>query len=229
MSISYRDVKAEVLSRIRNNIWPLGAKLPGEIELAKEFGCARATVNRAMRDLVDDGILERKRKAGTKVKKTPSHRAQFSISSIREEIEQTGAKYTYILIERHIEPAPLWLRTRISIGKEAQVLHIKCIHYAGKTPYQFEDRWINLEAVPDAAEFDFEEFGPNEWLLKQVPFSDGELVFSATNAETDVAKFLNTPAGAAIFSIERTTWLHDVSITYAQLYFSRDYKMTTRI
>ena len=57
MRTSYHDIKAIVLTRIRENIWPPGANLPGEIELAKEFGCARATVNRAMRELVDEGIL----------------------------------------------------------------------------------------------------------------------------------------------------------------------------
>lgn len=70
MRVSYRDVKAEILNRIRNNTWPHGSNLPSEIDLAKEFGCARATMNRVMRDLVDDGFLERKRKAGTKVKQS---------------------------------------------------------------------------------------------------------------------------------------------------------------
>ena len=229
MRISYRDVKVEILNRIRNNTWPLGANLPGEIELAKEFGCARATMNRAMRDLVDDGILERKRKAGTKVKQSPVRRAQFSISIVREEVENTGAVYNYSLIERELVPAPSWLRERIKISKDAPVLNVKCMHYAGKTPYQYEDRWINLEAVPAARNFDFEDTGPNEWLLQQVPFTTGELAFSATNAPEDIARFLKTPLDSALFTVERTTWLDDKSVTYAQLYFARDHKMTSTI
>ena len=228
MRTSYHDIKAEVLSRIRNNIWPPNANIPGEIDLAKEFGCARATVNRAMRELVDEGILERKRKAGTKVKSSPTRRAQFSIPIIREEITNTGAKYRYVLVERQVVKAPDWLRTRIDIPKDASVLHLKCMHYAGSNPYQYEDRWINLAAVPNASNFDFEDIGPNEWLVKEVPFTDGELIFSATNASLDISNFLNTSNDAAIFTIERTTWLDKMSVTYARLYFSRDYKMTTR-
>jgi len=71
MRSSYRDIKAIVLTRIRANIWPPGANLPGEIELAKEFGCARATVNRAMRELVDDGILERNAKPEQRLNHPP--------------------------------------------------------------------------------------------------------------------------------------------------------------
>ena len=229
MRISYRDVKVEILKRIRNDTWPLGTHLPGEIELAKEFGCARATMNRAMRDLVDDGILERKRKAGTKVKQSPIRRAQFSISIVREEVEQTGATYSYSLVERELILAPSWLRERMKLAKGTPILAVKCMHYAGSKPYQFEDRWINLEAVPAARDFDFEDIGPNEWLLHQVPFTTGELTFSACNAPEDIARLLKTPVDTALFSVERTTWLDDKSVTYAQLYFARDHKITSYI
>ena len=45
--------------------------IPGEEALAREFGCARATVNRALRDLAEAGVLERRRKAGTRVALQP--------------------------------------------------------------------------------------------------------------------------------------------------------------
>lgn len=228
MRTSFHDIKATILGRIRDNIWPPGAHLPGEIDLAKEFGCARATVNRAMRELVDEGILERKRKAGTKVKSSPTRRAMFSIPIIREEITNTGAAYRYVLIEREEIPAPGWLRARMNLPKDQPTLHLRCMHYAASNPYQFEDRWINLAAVPNAADYDFEAMGPNEWLVREIPFTDGELVFSATDASNEVANFLNTSDGAAVFMAERMTWLDQMSVTYARLYFSRDYKLTTR-
>lgn len=228
MRTSYHDIKAEVLKRIRNNTWPPGALMPGEIDLAKEFGCARATVNRAMRELVDEGILERKRKAGTRVRSSPTRRAQFAIPIIREEITSTGASYRYVLVERQIMDAPDWLRGQVGLDRDGQVLHIRCMHYAGNVPYQYEDRWINLAAVPAAADYDFETTGPNEWLVSEVPFTDGELVFSATSATSDVAEFLNTAQDAAIFTVERTTWLNSTNVTYARLYFCGAYKMTTR-
>jgi hypothetical protein len=36
------------------------------------------------------------------------------------------------------------------------------------------------------------------------------------------------PEGAAIFTAERMTWLGVQNVTFAQLYFARDYKLTTR-
>jgi GntR family histidine utilization transcriptional repressor len=226
---SYHDIKADVLDRIRNNIWPPGANLPGEIELAEEFGCARATVNRAMRELVDEGVLERKRKAGTRVKDLPSRKARFSIPLIREEIEEMGATYRYALVDREIIAAPGWLRAQVKMPKSAEVLHLKCMHFASNKPYQMEDRWINLNAIPAAREQDFEAIGPNDWLVREIPFSEAELAFSATNATQDVADFLDQMEGDAVFTVERTTWMNGENITHARLYFARGYKMTTTL
>lgn len=226
---SYHDIKASVLDRIRKNVWPPGANLPGEVDLAKEFGCARATVNRAMRELVQEGILERKRKAGTRVKSAPSRKAEFAIPLIREEITNSGAAYRYVLVERQMMPAPGWLQAQINLPKNQQVLHLRCMHYADSHGYQLEDRWINIAAVPDAAHEPFEALGPNEWLVRKVPFTDGELVFSAINATQEIADFLNMAEGDAIFTLERTTWLNDLSVTYARMYFARGYKMTTQL
>lgn len=227
--VSYHDVKASVLSRIRNNTWPPGTTMPREIELAEDFGCARATVNRAMRELAEDGILDRKRKAGTRVKASPTRQAKFVIPVIREEIESTGVDYRYALVKREKPKTPDWLRARIDLDPAAEVLHLQCMHYGGNRPFQFEERWINLQAVPQAETNDFKMVGPNDWLVNEVPFTDAELTFSATNATTEIADFLTVPTGEGLFTIERTTWLDGIPVTYARLYFARGYRMTTRI
>ena len=228
MRTGYQDIKDEVLRRIRSNIWPPGASLPGEVALAEEFDCARATVSRAMRELETEGVLERKRKAGTRVRAAPARRAQFAIPLIREEIAATGAAYRYGLVDRHVTDAPGWLRARIELAPSDRVLHLRCMHYADNRPYQYEERWVNLTAVPEAETFDFAEVGPNEWLVQQVPFTDGDLVFSAARATADVADFLNVAEADAVFLIERTTWLEDVSVTYARLHFPGNYRISSR-
>lgn len=228
MRTSYRDIKALVMARIRQNIWPPGTNLPGEIELADEFGCARATVNRAMQELVSDGILERKRKAGTRVKPSPTRKAHFSIPLIREEVVASGAAYRYVLVHRRVDRAPVWLRAKIDVPKGADMLHIKCMHFADGHPYQFEDRWINLTSVPEAADETFEDIGPNEWLIHKVPYTDGQLQFSASGASAEVAEMLEVALGSPVFTVERMTWLDARSVTFARLHFPPDYKMTTR-
>ena len=78
---SWRGVHTELLRRINDKEWRPGSMLPNETDLAEEFGCARTTVNRAMRELADAGILDRKRKAGTRVALHPTSRVVLRVST----------------------------------------------------------------------------------------------------------------------------------------------------
>ncbi|MCV2865550.1 GntR family transcriptional regulator [Albidovulum sediminicola] len=226
--ISFRDVKAEIRRRIERRIWGPGDLVPGEIDLAEDFGCARATVNRAMRELTEEGLLERKRKAGTRVRAMPLRQARFEIPLVRAEITAMGAAYHYALLSTQTVPAPDWLRDRLGLRAGARALHLRCLHSADGRPYQFEDRWINLQALPQAETADFALQGPNEWLVQAVPYSEVEISFLAAAATVDVAAALGIEPGEPTFTAERTTWWQSRAITHVRLSFARGYRMTTR-
>lgn len=229
MPASYRDVKSDILRRISTGDLRPGALLETEAELATHYGCARATVNRAMRELAEEGIIERKRKAGTRVRQAPIRQARFAIPLVREEIEAMGAAYRYALIARNTAPMPDWLRGRLGLeAAGGEALHLECMHFADGLPYQHEDRWINVGVVPDVMAADFAEQGPNEWLVKAVPFSDAEIAFLAVEASAPLAAHLGCAEGDALFRTERVTWLEGVPITFVQLTNRRGHRMTTR-
>ncbi|XHR30927.1 MAG: substrate-binding domain-containing protein [Chthoniobacteraceae bacterium] len=54
-------------SRIVRGEWGFGAQIPTEDELAAEFHCSRGTVGRAVARLVQEGLVERKTRMGTRV------------------------------------------------------------------------------------------------------------------------------------------------------------------
>lgn len=226
--VSFRDVKSEILRKITLGEWAPGALLPGEVDLAQSFGVARATVNRAMRELTDEGFLERRRKAGTRVRPSPLRSARFEIPLVRTEIETTGASYRYALLEREVMRAPDWLRARLGLPKGARVLHLVCLHSADGAAYQLEDRWISLGALPAAEGGDFSTVGPNEWLIRAVPYSEVEISFLATAADRVVADYLGMSEGEPVFTVERTTWWEGNAITHVRLHFARGHRMTTR-
>ncbi len=224
----FRDVKREVFERIRNNKWGPGTQLPGEVELAVSFGCSRATVNRAMQELSDDGIIERRRKGGSHVKLAPVRQVTFEIPLVRAEIESRGFEYCYELISSEVLRAPRWLQVRLELDVASLVRHVTCLHIADGAPYQYEDRWINLSAVPRAEDAEFSTVGPNEWLVSVVPYTNAEVRFSATNADPAIAKHLKTIDGDPIFLAERSTWLSGTPVTFVRLYFARGYQMIAR-
>lgn len=226
--ISFRDVRAEILRRITIGPWGPGTLLPGEVDLAEEFGCSRTTINRAMREISDLGLVDRRRKAGTRVRTAPLRAARFEMPVVRAEIERTGASYRYALLQRNVEPVPGWLRARMKLTAADKVLHVVCVHHASGEAFQLEDRWINLAALPQAEDEDFARSGPNEWLIATVPFSEVEVSFAAVRADALVAAHLDHQPGDPVFVVERATWWQGEAITFVRMSYRKGYRMTTR-
>lgn len=225
----YAHVKAEVLRRIRARIWGPGALLPTEAALAAEFGVARATVNRALRELADEGVIDRRRRAGTRVSAAPVRRARFDIPQTRAEVEATGATYRYARVARAEGPVPDWLAAELALPPGAGAVRVEAMHYASGRPWQFEERWILLDTVPAAAGESFETVGPNEWLVARLPFSEAVMAFSAAAADARLAGFLGVAPGAPVFRAERTTWLDGRPVTHARLSYPPGFRMVTRL
>lgn len=225
---TFRDVKEEILRRITQGPWGPGTLLPGEVDLAEEFGCSRTTMNRALREVTDLGLLDRRRKAGTRVRMAPLRQARFEMPVIREEIEKTGAAYRYRLISRDVGTAPDGLRAQMRLDAGAQVVHVTCLHVADDVPFQLEDRWINAEALPDALEQGFCDIGPNEWLISTVPFSEVEITFTAVAADAAAVMHLGYDPGAPVFCVRRATWWQGAAITRVTLMYHKGYEMTAR-
>ncbi len=228
VTTTFRQVKAEIQRRITKGPWGPGSLLPGEVELAQEFGCSRTTVNRAMRELSELGLIDRRRKAGTRVRPAPLREARFGIPLVRQEIEATGAVYGYRLIARTQGAAPDAVAARMNLRADGVVLHVLCLHSADGAPYQLEDRWINAAALPQVLAESFITGGPNEWLVKTVPFSEVEISFHAMAAEGGMVDYLGHCAGDAVFCMDRTTWWQEAALTYVRLGYRQGHRMTTR-
>lgn len=56
-----------LLNRIVSGQWPVGARLPTEVDLAAELGVSRATLRRGLNDLERRGLVARRKRTGTTV------------------------------------------------------------------------------------------------------------------------------------------------------------------
>ncbi len=226
---SYQDIRALVLARIHAQIWPPGARIPGEADLAAEFGCARATVNRALRELAEAGLIERRRKAGTRVAVNPVRKATLELPVVRLEVEGRGETYDHKLLLRETETPPDHVRARMNLPAGVRLLHLKTLHMADACPYMFEDRWLNRRTATGIDAADLNRISANEWLVQNVPFSGGDIAFFAAAASGDEAGALNIAPETAIFVVERTTWRGLDPVTATRLAYAPGYRMTTRI
>ena len=226
---SWQSVQREVLRRIHARVWIPGAQIPNEADLATEFGCARATVNRALRNLAEAGLLDRRRKAGTRVALQPVAKATLDIPVIRLEVEARGQIYGYRLMARQQVAPPPEIGAAMNIAATDQALHLVALHLADDAAYALEDRWINLGVVPGAAEAPFDKISGNEWLLAHAPYTHGEIGFSAVMADARAIAALGCPDPSALFVLDRLTWDQAQVVTKVRITYAPGHAMTTAL
>ena len=221
----WREVLAEVRCRIDQGIWKPGERIPNEAELAEEFGCARSTVNRALRDLAGQGFLERRRRGGTSVPLAPVRRAVLDIPVIRLEVEGMGAEHGYRLLQREHRGPAAWIRRTHGLDPGVDMLHLRALHSADGRPFLHEDRWIRVDSVPEVLDADLGSVSANEWLVRNVPLVRGDIELGAVAASAVEAAALGTSPGAALFLVQRATWNASGLITAVRLTYAPGYRM----
>lgn len=206
LTLKAQHIAAEVRRRISDREWRQGDRIPDEADLAVEFGVARATVNKALQLLADEGLLDRRRRAGTRVTINPVRKATLSIPVIREQIERAGMSYGHRVVAQRQGALPADIAARLGLTEGQVLIHLRTVHYGDNRPFQLEDRWINPAAVPEVADIDFRQINANEWLVRNAPYLRQDLSFTAVNADARQARLLQTRQGQALLVLHRTTW-----------------------
>jgi GntR family histidine utilization transcriptional repressor len=222
---SHHKIRQMLKGRIESGEWELGALIPRELALAEEYNCARTTINRALQALADEGVVVRKRKGGTRVCRMPVRHAKFGISILREQVEVTGSEYRHQNVVTKLKVPPKSVRAKLQTSESQEALFLQTIHLADNSPYAYEERWVNVEAVPEILHAPLDEISVNEWLVRTVPFSSGDVIFSAENADQRVAGALECQIGDALFVLDRTTWVGEKFITTIKLYYRSGYQL----
>lgn len=75
----YQRVKLAIIRQIRTGTWQPHQRVPSESELVTELGVSRMTINRALRELTNEGFLIRMQGVGTFVAEAKAHSALLEV------------------------------------------------------------------------------------------------------------------------------------------------------
>src|ERR671917_746280 len=103
---------------------PRGSKLESELDLAKRLGISRPTMRMAIKQLVDKGLLMRRRGIGTIVAPNPVRRA-VALTSLYDDLKAAGREpRTQVLsLERVLCPPDV--AEHLGLGTTAPVLRFE--------------------------------------------------------------------------------------------------------
>jgi GntR family histidine utilization transcriptional repressor len=213
----HQRILADIQHRILSGEWPPGYRIPFEHELMIQYNCSRMTVSKVLTQLASARMIERRRKAGSFVSRPHSQSAVLDIPDIKAEVQALGLPYSFEILERHKRRSNRDDRELLDESAPVPVLELICRHCAGDEPFCFEERIINLTAVPEAEDAVFTEVAPGSWLLRQVPWTMAEHRIRATEASGAAAKALRVRLGVPCLVIERKTRSANHGITFVRL------------
>lgn len=215
----HRRIRAEIEKRILSGEWRPGDRIPFEHELMAQYGCARMTVNKAIASLAEEGLIVRRRRAGSFVAQPRIHSVMLEIPDIQAEITARGERYGLKLLARR-RRKPVGSRPdEKELAGKGDLLVLRCLHLANERPFALEDRLISLASVPEAQNIDFAAEPPGSWLLGHVPWTQAEHRITAVNADRETAETLDIEVRTACLALERRTWRGDEHITHVRQVF----------
>jgi GntR family histidine utilization transcriptional repressor len=212
------QIRRALAQRITDGAWRPGTRIPAELDLTAHFNTSRMTVNKAIQSLASEGLLQRRRAIGTVVAERAQERPVFEIWDTADIIQRAGGVYSYRLLESAIvkdDPVKLDL---LNVSRTTPLLWMRCLHLSGDTPFQLEDRLVNIEAAPGITRQPLETTAPGPWLLAHVPWTEAEHTISACEAGQAESEALALAVNAACLVVERRTWNGDVPVTLARLW-----------
>jgi GntR family histidine utilization transcriptional repressor len=213
----YVKLKQYILRHITNGDWPPLGRIPSENDLVTKFGVSRMTVNRALRELTDAGVITRVQGVGSFVAGPKAESAMFEVRSIRDEIVSRGQTHSVDVLTCEAVSARSTTATQFGLVPGATLYHSRLLHRADGKPLQLEDRFVNPLCAPDYLNIDFQVEIPHQYLMRTAPLQRTEHVIEAEAASKRIAKVLEVADGTPLLTLSRRTWSRDHVASYVRL------------
>ncbi len=212
----YEQIKRYVMGHIADGTWKPGDAIPSETEFVKEFGVARMTVSRALRELTAEHVLTRVQGSGTFVAPRDYESTVLDIRNIADEIASRGHRHAARVIALE---ASGWSTAIDELElKSGPVFHSSIVHMEDNEPIQFEDRYVNPRLFPRYLEQDFTLETPNEYMVRLAPIQRAEFRIYARKPDAQIRRHLAMEIGEPCLMLWRRTWVGDDVATAVQLW-----------
>ncbi len=245
---AYQRIKNAILENIHSGKWQAGNAISTEMALAEEFEVSRMTVNRALKELSEERVLERRQGSGTFVAQQQFNHTFVEVRNIAQDLKSANRDYrAQVVSKRAITAAMLddEMRRKFDIGaavvsshsksadfKEADSINdsiedailyeVKIIHFADGQPIQFEERWVDAKKVPAFIEQDFSVVNTSDYLIAQSPLERGRYTIRALAAPNKVAEALQIKPQSPTLVLRRQTYSAGQVLTFVKMWHAGD-------
>jgi len=144
----YYQLKEEIKKKILNGTYKENDLIPSEREIGEQFNLSSTTVRRALNDLVQEKLLERKAGKGTFVRMSKVKRDLRKVLGFTANMQEIGLSPSTKVLSKKIVSANAFARQRLGLEKGATVVKINRLRLANDVPMMLETRYIRTDLCP---------------------------------------------------------------------------------
>ncbi len=231
----YIQVKEMIKEKIKKGDYKRGEKVPSEAELQKELSISRTTARNALKELVNEGILETHQGKGTFVCKEKLSHPLPNLTSFTEDIKNKGFKPGAEVIENRLIKPDKYVREQLDLADSDRVYYLKRLRTIDGEAVGLHKAYINAKLLEgrDFREINFAEKSlyktlENEYNIK---IGEAEETIEALPADISISKLLNMSGSFPVLILNRKTYTVDGKLLeYVKIIYRADrYKYHVRL
>jgi DNA-binding GntR family transcriptional regulator len=202
----YFQVSRQIEAAIDSGVLAPGDRLENEISLADRWGLSRPTMRRAIQELVDKGLLVRRRGIGTQVVHGRVKR-KVELTSLFDDLLRAGQEPTTEVLLHEVVPADTWVCERLGVRLGAEVVHLERLRSSAGEPLAVMRNWLPTEMAGGFTSEQLSGRGLYELIRSTgVHLQIASQRIGARGASVQEARLLKIRRGAPVLTMERTTY-----------------------
>lgn len=200
----YYQLAQAIEAAIRDGELAPGDRFENELALAKRLTLSRPTTRRAIQEVVDKGLLVRKRGVGTQVVQNPVHR-RVELTSLFDDLSRAGQDPTTQLLDYRVGVADSEVVSELNLSADHEVVTIQRLRCANGEPLAVMTNYLPAELAPEAGEL--ESSGLYQALrARGVHIRLARQRIGARPATRAEARLLDEKAGGPLLTMNRTAF-----------------------
>jgi DNA-binding GntR family transcriptional regulator len=201
----YFQVEQRIEKAIMDGHLSAGARLENEVALGERLNLSRPTIRRAIQDLVDKGLLVRRRGIGTQVVHGRVTRG-VELTSLFDDLNQGNQKPTTRVLSHTLDKANDTVADRLGVSVGSPVLHTKRVRIADGVPVAVLENWLP-EQFTDISESELSDVGLYEIIRSRgVAIRVAKQKIGARTSNAAEAALLDVDRGTALLTMERAAF-----------------------
>jgi len=214
----YQQLKDFIIEKISSGELQPADRVPSENELVESKSVSRMTANRALRELTDEGYVERIAGRGTFVSDYRSRSDLLEVRNIADEITARGHRHSSRVLRQSLQRARGEIAKALHVPSGTEVFHLLLVHAENDAPIQVEDRHVLASFAPRCLQQDFDLTTPSAYLTSVAPLQEAEHAVRASLPNAAIRKHLEMAEGDASLVVIRRTWSKGHPVTFARLH-----------